>query len=55
VTALTPIPAAVGPGSHRAFVVDYTATITVTHQARPDGRALFPFRRAFVVAVRAMR
>jgi trans-aconitate 2-methyltransferase len=54
-TALTPFLAALDVQAQHAFIVDYTARIEVAYPPLPDGRVLFPFRRVFVVAVRAMR
>jgi trans-aconitate 2-methyltransferase len=54
-TALTPFLAALDVYAQNAFIVDYTARIEVAYPPLPDGRVLFPFRRVFVVAVRAMR
>lgn len=41
--------------AQHAFIVDYTERIEVAYPPLPDGRVLFPFRRVFFVAVRAMR
>jgi trans-aconitate methyltransferase len=53
--AVTPFLAALDVHAQHAFIVDYTARIEVGYPPLPDGRVLFPFRRVFVVAVRAMR
>ena len=54
-TALTPFLARLDAEAQRAFVDDYTAPIAAAYPALPDGRVLFPFRRVFIVATRAMR
>lgn len=54
-SALTPFLAMLDADAQRAFLVDYTTRIEAAYPALPDGRVLFPFRRVFMVAVRAMR
>lgn len=54
-TALTPFLSALDADEGRAFVADYAARIAPAYPPLPDGRVLFPFRRLFVVAVRAQR
>ena len=54
-SALTPFVAALGPDEGRAFVTDYALRIARAYPVRADGRVLFPFRRAFIVAKRANR
>lgn len=52
-TALTPFLEALDADSQRAFLAEYGARIAQAYPALADGRVLFPFRRVFVVAVRA--
>jgi trans-aconitate 2-methyltransferase len=52
-TALTPFLSALDAPAGRAFVADYTARVAPAYPPLADGRVLFPFRRLFVVAVRA--
>jgi trans-aconitate 2-methyltransferase len=52
-TALTPFLAALDAGAQRAFLADYRARIAQAYPLLADGCVLFPFRRLFVVAVRA--
>ena len=54
-TALTPFLAGLDTEAQQAFVADYSAHIAAAYPALPDGRVLFPFRRVFIVAMRAMR
>ena len=51
-TALTPFLAALDDDAQRAFVAEYAARIVSAYPLLADGRALFPFRRVFVVALR---
>jgi trans-aconitate 2-methyltransferase len=54
-TALTPYLAELDEEAQRAFVVDYTRRIADAYPTLADGRVLFPFRRVFMVAIRAVR
>jgi trans-aconitate 2-methyltransferase len=52
-TALTPFLSALDPQAQSAFVADYTARVAPAYPPLADGRVVFPFRRLFVVAIRA--
>ena len=54
-TALTPFLATLDADAQQAFVDDYSVRIASAYPALPDGRVLFPFRRVFIIATRAMR
>lgn len=52
-TALTPFLAVLDAQQQREFLRDYSARVAAAYPLRADGRVLFPFRRLFVVALRA--
>jgi trans-aconitate 2-methyltransferase len=52
-TWLRPFLDALGPGEREAFEAAYRARVSVAYPKDAAGRTLFPFRRLFVVAVRA--
>jgi trans-aconitate 2-methyltransferase len=52
-SALTPFLALLDAEATQAFLDDYGARIAAAYPRLSDGRVLFPFRRRFVVAVRA--
>jgi trans-aconitate 2-methyltransferase len=54
-TALTPFTAVLDAEEQRAFIAEYAARIATAYPPRPDGHVLFPFRRVFIVAMRAKR
>jgi trans-aconitate 2-methyltransferase len=54
-TALTPYLSQLDAGAQAAFVGDLHARIAPAYPALPDGRVLYPFRRRFIVAIRANR
>ena len=54
-SVLTPFLAVLDEDAQRAFVLDYAARVATAYPALPGGRVLLPFRRVFMVAIRAMR
>jgi trans-aconitate 2-methyltransferase len=52
-TALVPFVAALDEGEREDFVADFAARVVPAYAPRGDGAVLFPFRRLFIVAVRA--
>ena len=53
-TTLTPFLSVLDADAQRAFIDDVTARVAPAYPTAPDGRVLFPFRRLFVVAARAV-
>jgi trans-aconitate 2-methyltransferase len=54
-TALTPYLARLPEDQQRAFIDEVSQRVAAAYPALPDGRILFPFRRVFIVATRAMQ
>lgn len=54
-TTLTPYLAALPEDMQRMFMHDISQRIAAAYPTLPDGRVLFPFRRIFVIAARALR
>lgn len=52
-TALTPFLAVLDAAGQRRFLADYGTRVAAAYPRRADGRVLFPFRRLFIVALRA--
>lgn len=52
-TALAPVLQALADGERAEFLADYRARMARAYPRRSDGRTLLPFRRLFIVAVRA--
>ncbi len=54
-TTLTPFLAALPAQLRQAFIDEVSTRIAAAYPPLPDGRFLFPFRRVFIVASRAIR
>jgi trans-aconitate 2-methyltransferase len=54
-TALTPYLSQLDANSQREFVADLHASVAPAYPPLADGRVLYPFRRRFIVALRANR
>ena len=54
-TAMTPFLAALDADEERAFINDVSARVASAYPPLADGRVLFPFRRIFLIASRAIR
>lgn len=52
-TALRPLLAALAPAEREGFEHRYAELLRTAYQKRADGTTLFPFRRLFIVAIRA--
>jgi len=52
-TGLRPYLDALGGGEREGFLADYTRRIAEAYPPETDGSTLFPFRRIFVIALRA--
>jgi len=52
---LMPFLAALDDAAQQTFIHDYTDHISKAYPMLRDGRVLLPFRRVFMVAVRAIR
>ncbi|HVY03834.1 MAG TPA: trans-aconitate 2-methyltransferase, partial [Caulobacterales bacterium] len=52
-TALKPLLDALDEPWRGQFLADYTARVNAAYPRRADGITLFPFRRLFIVAVKA--
>jgi trans-aconitate 2-methyltransferase len=52
-SALTPFLELLDAAATAAFLADYTACIAAAYPRLADGRVLFPFKRRFIIAVRA--
>lgn len=53
-TALTPFLGALDVAGQCEFLADYGARVAAAYPRRADGRVLFPFRRLFIIALRAL-
>jgi trans-aconitate 2-methyltransferase len=52
-TALKPFLDALDPAEAKRFLAYYAARVAAAYPPQPDGTTLFPFRRLFIVAVKA--
>jgi trans-aconitate 2-methyltransferase len=53
-TAMTPFVAALDADEERALINDVSARVASAYPPLADGRVLFPFRRSFLIASRAL-